>query len=165
MSSIVTPTGLEQAGLMTVQSEGAAVDTTQIGTLEPTPEQIRYANLLEKGMRLGLASLFVTFPLYVFGIIDPHVPLEKVQYCWTLGVHDYYGEANVKPGWAWMSLLGHGDFLNFVGIVILAAVTTVCYLAIIPSMFRRRDTIYAVLAVLQVVILGLAASGLIAVGH
>ena len=134
-------------------------------SLEPTPEQIRYAGVLEKGMYLGLACLFVTFAIYVSGVLDPYIPLEKLPEHWSKNVHEYLAEAEIEAGWGWVKMLGYGDFINFVGITILAGVTVGCYLAIIPPLLRRRDVLYAVLAVLEVVVLAAAASGLIAGGH
>jgi len=134
-------------------------------SLEPTPEQVRYARVLERGARLGLLCLFVTFPLYVLGIIEPHVPIEKVLDSWGLEIQQYHACTGTGPGWAWVRLLGRGDFLNFVGIIILAGVTAVCYVAVVPLMLQRGDRVYAVLALLQVVVLILAASGILAVGH
>jgi hypothetical protein len=165
MASAISQTGLEQVALSAIQLEATTVEAIPDVSLEPTPEQLRYAGLLQIGMRLGLACLLVTFPLYLFGIIEPHVPLDKIDHCLTLSVEDYHREANIGQGWSWLPLVGRGDFMNFVGIVILASVTMVCYLAIVPTMLRRRDTVYAVLAILQVAVLGLAASGLITVGH
>ena len=134
-------------------------------TLEPTPEQIRYADVLEKGMRLGLLCLLVTFPLYVFGTVSPYTPPERIPECWTLNVHEYRAQTGTETGWSWVSRLGHGDYLNYVGVTILASVTIFCYLAVLPLMLRRNDTIYAVLASLEVVVLILAASGVFSVGH
>ena len=134
-------------------------------SLEPTPEQIRYAGVLEKGMYRGLACLFVTFAIYVSGVLDPYIPLEKLPEHWSKNVHEYLAEAEIEAGWGWVKMLGYGDFINFVGITILAGVTVGCYLAIIPPLLRRRDVLYAVLAVLEVVVLAAAASGLIAGGH
>jgi hypothetical protein len=62
-------------------------------------------------------------------------------------------------------MLGCGDFINFIGIAILAGVTVLSYLAIIPLLLKRRDFIYAVLASLEVLVLAVAASGIITVGH
>jgi hypothetical protein len=132
---------------------------------EPTPEQVRYAGVLEKGMYLGLATLFVTFALYALGIMEPHVPLEKLPEYWTKDVHEYLAEAEIESGWGWVSMLGHGDFVNFVGIVILAGVTVLCYLAVIPLLLKRKDFVYAALALVEVIVLAAAASGFIAVGH
>ena len=143
-------------------SNTAATDAE--ASLQPTTEQLRYANFLEKGMRVGLACLFITFPLYVCGIIKPYTPLEKIPHYLTLNAHTYQEEAHIETGWSWLRLLEYGDYLNFVGITILAGVTVLCYLSIIPFLFKRKDTVYLVLAVLQVALLVLAASGVVASG-
>ena len=67
-------------------------------------------------------------------------------------------------GWSWLHLLNKGDFLNFVGIAFLSGVSIICYLAIIPSLFRKKDTIYAMLAIAEVLVLVLAASGVLKAG-
>ena len=133
--------------------------------LEAGPEQLRYASILEKGMYFGLLILFVTFAVYASGIMKPYIPLDKVSSCWNMEVRDYLHHANVKAGWSWLGMLKYGDFINFIGIVILAGVTIICYRAIIPILLKNNDRAYAVLAFLEVLILGLAASGIFAVGH
>lgn len=134
-------------------------------SLEPTPEQIRYAGVLEKSMYVGLMCLFVTFALYVFAIMSPYIPLEKLPQHWTKNVDDYLHDAKIEPGWSWVNMLGYGDFVNFIGITILAGITVLCYLAIIPLLLKRKDFIYAVLAALEVIVLAAAASGIINAGH
>jgi len=134
-------------------------------SLEPSPEQVRYAGFLEKGMYVGLACLFVTFALYIFGIMEPHVPLEKLPEHWTKNVHEYLADADIEAGWSWVGVLRYGDFVNFIGIAALAGVTVLSYIVIIPLLLKRRDFIYAVLASLEVLVLAAAASGIIAVGH
>jgi hypothetical protein len=74
-------------------------------------------------------------------------------------------ENGVKHGWGWVKLYGYGDFLNMFPIAFLASITILCYIAIIPTFFKKKDTIYATLAIIEVVILLGAASGLIAGGH
>ena len=37
-------------------------------------EMILYARVLERGMYAGLILMFVTFFIYLFGIIDPLIP-------------------------------------------------------------------------------------------
>jgi len=134
-------------------------------SLEPTPEQVRYAGVLGKFMYVGLACLFITFALYVFGIMEPYIPLEELPQHWTKDVHQYLTDAEIKEGWSWVSMVGRGDFVNFIGIVILAGVTILCYLAIVPTLIRKKDTIYVILALLEVAVLVFAASGIISVGH
>ena len=62
-------------------------------------------------------------------------------------------------------MLGKSDFLNFSGIAILGGITVICYLAIVPTLLRKRDHAYLVMTLLEVFVLGLAASGILAVGH
>ncbi len=133
--------------------------------LKATPEQLLYAKILEKGMLLGLLILLITFGLYTFGILDPYIPLDKISGYWSDNVHDYLKHAGIKDGWAWVGMIKYGDFINFVGVAILAGVTIICYAAIVPTLLKNKDVVYAALAVLEVIILSAAASGLLAVGH
>ncbi len=140
------------------------MDEKQNILLEATPEQILYAKLLEIGMYMGLLILFITFALYAFGVMDPYIPLENISKYWTMNVNDYLHHTNIKAGWAWVGMLKYGDFINFVGIVILAGVTILCYAAIIPTLLKNKDRVYAVLALLEVIILTVAASGILGAG-
>ena len=133
--------------------------------LKATPEQLLYARILEKGMYLGLLILFITYALYVFGIMDPYIPLDKISDYWSMNVHDYLEHAEIKNGWAWLGMLKYGDFINFIGIALLAGVTIMCYAAIVPTLLKNKDTVYAILALIEVIILSAAASGILSVGH
>jgi len=136
-------------------------------------DQLLYATILARGMYLGLGILLVTFFLYLTGIMDPGVPIQELPNYWTLSAHEYLEAVNheflhqpeVVVGWGWAKVLFMGDYLNFIGIALLAAVTIVCYLGIIPSLFRKKDWVYGTIAILEVLILALAASGIVSVGH
>ncbi len=140
---------------------------------QATEEQILYANILNKGMLIGLVMLLVTFGLYAGGIIKPAIPLDQIQNYWSMPVGEYLEVINHEflhlehppTGWGWVKLVGKGDFLNFVGVAVLSGVTILCYLAIAPGLFRRGDKAYGIMALLEAAILFLAASNLLAVGH
>jgi hypothetical protein len=142
-------------------------------TTRATDEQLLYAKILEKGMLIGLALMFVTFGLYVFGIMKPAVPVNEIAGYWNQPVHDYLVAINnnflhmdhLVTGWSWVKLIGYGDFINFIPIAILSGVTIICYLAIAPGLFKRGDKAYAIMALAEAAILALAASGLLMVGH
>ncbi|MEO5373201.1 MAG: hypothetical protein H7840_02855 [Alphaproteobacteria bacterium] len=129
-----------------------------------TEEQIIYAKLLDWGMKAGLAALVVTFAIYVSGLLPPYIPVEQVSSYWGMSAHEYLAAANVQPGWAWVHMVGRGDFLNFIGVAFLAGITIVCYLPIIPIFLKKKDTVYAAIAVAEVLVLTLAASGILHVG-
>jgi hypothetical protein len=133
-------------------------------SLQARPEQILYANILEKGMLLGLVVVLVTYSIYVVGIMKPYVPMDSVTQCWQMNVHDYLDHCSIKAGWAWLSLIGYGDFVNFLGIALLAGITMICFLAIVPLLWRENDKLYALFALLEAAILGVAASGILGSG-
>jgi hypothetical protein len=129
-----------------------------------TEEQILYANLLNKGMLVGLLALIVTFVIYAAGILSPKIPLQEVQHYWVMSVKDYLAESGMHAGWAWLGNLGYGDMLNFLPIAFLSAVTIFCYAAIIPGLLRKKDTAYVVLSIVEVIVLVVAASGILGSG-
>ncbi len=130
-----------------------------------SPEQLAYAGLLDIGMKVGFVVLVLTFLVYLFGFAAPHVPHEELVRLWILPVGEYLRATNTHTGWAWLSMVGKGDYMNFVGIAFLAAVTMFCYLRILPMFLAAQDKVYTVIAVLEILVLALAASGLLVVGH
>ena len=139
-------------------------DTQKTG-LEAGPEQILYASILEKGMFVGLVILFITFALYAFGIMKPYIPLDQVSQYWGMPVGEYLKHLHIGTGWSWVGMMQYGDFINFIGVAVLAGVSIICYLAIVPLLLKNNDKVYAVIAILEVLVLSLAASGILKVGH
>ena len=131
---------------------------------QATEEQLLYANILNKGMLVGLLGLVITFIIYGAGILEPKIPLEQVQNYWVMPVSDYLQQTGIHAGWAWLGNLGYGDMLNFLPIAFLSLLTIICYLAILPGMMRKKDTAYVILIIVEVIVLAVAASGLLGSG-
>lgn len=134
------------------------------------PDQVEllqnaYANWLEAGARLGLALLVITFVAYVFDVWEPHVPIEHLPSLWSLPAHEFRAATGGPTGWGWLLLLGHGDYLTYLGIAVLSMATIACYLRIAPALAMRGERLYAAIALAQIVVLALAASGILAGGH
>ncbi|MHB8844224.1 MAG: hypothetical protein ACYC7L_05685 [Nitrospirota bacterium] len=127
-------------------------------------EQIAYANILNIGMWSGLFLLIVTFFVYISGVIPSYVKIDDLPKYWTMRVHDFNVALNAPTGWGWAALVGKGDYLNFIGIAILSGLTILCYLVILPILARKKDRAYVVIAIAEVLVLSLAASGLLKVG-
>jgi hypothetical protein len=129
-----------------------------------TEEQILYANLLNKGMLVGLLGLVVTFIIYGAGVLKPFIPIGDVQSYWVMPVSEYLEKSGVHAGWWWLGNIKFGDMLNFLPIAFLSAITIFCYMAIVPGLMKKKDTAYVVLAIIEVLVLVVAASGILGSG-
>ena len=128
------------------------------------PEQITYANLLFYGSWGAIAILLITFFVYVSGVFESYIPINEISQYWSMPVSQYVHEANIPIGWGWATLLGKGDFLNFIGIVLLAGMTIVCFIVILPYYIKQKDIPFMVLIILEVLVLCLGASGIFGTG-
>lgn len=133
---------------------------------EPTREQIVFAAVLRAGTGLSMLALVLGFLLYLGGLVPALVPIGELPRYWGLSAEHYLAATGLPRGWGWMGLVGHGDILNLVGIAMLGGLTIVCYLAILPVLLRKRDGAYSVIVALELIVLLLAASGLlVGAGH
>lgn len=139
-------------------------EVTQISTPGASPEQKRYGAILNVAMKVGLLVLLITFILYLVGVPKPHVPVGDVSANWDKKVGDYLEVTKIEKGWTWTKHLGQSDFLTFAPIAFLATVTVICYLTILPIFFKRKDYIFATLVIAEVLVLVLAASGVLPSG-
>ena len=128
-------------------------------------EQLRYARWLEWGTRLGLAVLVSSFAAYVFGLLQPQVPVQRLPELWQHPVGRYLELTGAPTGWGWLAQLQHGDVIGLLGIVILSGCSLVCLGAMIPLYLKRGDKAFAFLCAAEIAVVLLAASGLAAGGH
>ncbi len=130
-----------------------------------SPEQVRYARVLDAGMKFGLGVLVAGFFGYVSGIVPAHVPLAQMPALWTLAAPEYLRATGMPQGWGWFAMLGSGDVLPLMGIAILAGISMMCFIGLLPLYVARRDWIYLTITVFEIAVLALAASGILTAGH
>lgn len=133
--------------------------------IDIAPEQIRYAEWLRWSGWLGLAVLVGAFGLYVTGVLPPVIAVEHLPQVWGLPSRELMQRHELEGGWSWIGSLGRGDMLNILGIAILSGCSALPLLAVTGIYLRRGDRLFVALCLLQVAVLVLAASGLIAPGH
>ena len=135
----------------------------------PTQQQqadaSRYAYLLDWGTRVGLVTLVLSFAAYLLGLLQPHVPLDQLPTLWNLPVSTYLQRTNTPTGWGWLALANKGDMVNHIGISLLMGCSVPALLGLIPLYLKRRDYAYAGICALIVLVLVLAASGILTGGH
>lgn len=128
-------------------------------------KQLAYAHTLDYGMKAGFLILVFSFILYVSGLIKPLIPLNDLPLYWEMSAKEYVQAANIPTGWGWISLIKYGDFANFIGMAFLASVTIFCFVRILPILARKNDIPYLSIAILEIMVLIAAASGIITAGH
>jgi hypothetical protein len=132
--------------------------------LKPDPAQdaqvqALYARWLDIGARTGFAVSLVALLVYVSGAMAPFVPLTELPALWNLPVGRYLELTGAPTGWNWLRLVGHGDYLNLVGIVLFASVTIGCYARILLVLLRQGERLYALIAAVEIAVLLVAAAG------
>jgi len=132
--------------------------------LQPSRDQLIYANLLIIGVWAGIVILVVTYVIYLTGILPSHVDMSLIPKVWGKGVSEFLEMTHSPQGWGWVPLLGKGDFLNYIGFALLALMTIGCYLVLIRGYIRQKNWIFSVIAFLEIIVLSLAASGILGGG-
>jgi len=140
------------------------MNTLKKEDLQPSREQIIYANLLIIGVLAGLIILVTTYAIYVSGILPAHVEISLIPELWGKGVGEYLEITHSPHGWGWVPLLAKGDFLNYIGFALLALMTIFCYLVLVRGYVRQKNWIFTVIALLEIVVLSMAASGILGSG-
>lgn len=133
-------------------------------SLKPSKEQIIYANLLLIGMLASIVIMTITYAIYVSGILPSHIDMSVISANWGKGVHEYLEITQSPQGWGWIALLGKGDFLNFIGFTLLGTLTIFCYLVLVRGFYRQKNWIFFIISVLEILVLSVAASGLLGSG-
>ena len=124
------------------------------------PEQYIYARWLAAGSRLSFAVLVATFIIYLTGVVPALVPVAELPNYWGLSAAQYAAATGIPTGWRWVELIGRSDVMNFAGIACVTLVTPVCFARLVPEFVRQRERTFAAIALLELWILVLAASGI-----
>ena len=82
--------------------------------------QRSFARWVDLGTRAGLALLVAGFSAYLTGLLPPHVPLADLEASWHLPLAQFAAATGAPAGWQWLALAGRGDYVNYIGIVLLA---------------------------------------------
>lgn len=133
-------------------------------------EQSAYARLLGIGSSLGLLALAAAFGVYLLGIIPQTIPLDELANHWHKTPEAYHQVIDAKldqpveggtvTGWGWVKhAFSRSDYLCYIGICMLAGITILCYINMIPRLIKKGDRLYLAIAVLEIIVLLLAASG------
>ena len=136
-------------------------------TLRPpiADEQLAYARWLDRGAKAGFVALVAGFLAYASGLLPPAILFDQLPGLLALPLDRYLAATGTTPGWGWATRVAKGEYASLVGIAVLASCSVPCLVAICAVYLKRRDTVYAALAALEIAVLALAASGVLTAGH
>jgi hypothetical protein len=123
-----------------------------------------YARWLDRATKAGFAISAIAFLAYVTGLVQAFFPPADLPRYWALPVDRFIAATGAPQQWGWLPLLGYSDILNLAAVALLALVTPLCYVRVLPVLVRQREWLQLALACAQVLVLVIAASGLLAGG-
>lgn len=127
--------------------------------------ELRYASWLDWGARLGFVALLAAFIVYVFGLVPTTVPIAELPRLWGLSASDYARATGMPMGWGWLHQWAQGESLALAAMAVLAAITMLCFVRLIPIFVAARDWPYLCICIAELVVLATAAAGIGGAGH
>jgi hypothetical protein len=131
---------------------------------QASEEQLAYASFLGKATWTFLGLLVILYIIYITGILPNVVEFDSIQHLWTLRASEFIEETGAPTGWGWVPLLGHGDMLPYIGIVLLAGLTIFSYLRVLPIFLKKKETPFIIIILIELGVLIMAASGILTSG-
>ena len=126
--------------------------------------QLVYARVLEIVSYVGIAFLAAGYLVYVLQLLPLSVPIDAIAGNWHLKASEMQQKLHTPAGWSIVSSpaeLFKGDVVSNLSIYYLAMATLACLGFASVTFYREKNYLYTTIAVLQVVVLLVAASGLI----
>jgi hypothetical protein len=126
--------------------------------------QAGYARWLRYGTWAGVVVLVGGFAAYLLGVA-PHVPMDQLPSIWSQPAPAYLERAGLRPGWSWAAFLHRSDMLVVAGIALLATCSVASLAVAIRAFAANGERAFALICALQILVLLLAASGVLSAGH
>ena len=124
-----------------------------------------YANILEKVGNLSLLVATVTFVMYLSGVLEPLIPTSELPKYGVMALPEFLEASGAPTGWNWISFIGKGDYLNLIGIVMMALVTGLCYVVLLFKSIADGKKVFTIMLVIELLFILLAASNVLSGGH
>lgn len=130
--------------------------------------QLAYAKTLDFVSHAVMLLMAIGYLVYMLQLLPLTVPVETVAGNWHLSAHDLQAKLHLASGWScFMDLpaMLHGDAVSYASIVFLSMATILCLATAVAVFFSEGNKLFLTIATLQVVVLLVAASGIMTRGH
>lgn len=136
-----------------------------LSSVKQPPEQMRYALVLQWGARAGLAMLIASTLALAMGWGEPLMPLRDLALIWSDSSQAYRASAAAASQMAWLDRIMRPDGLAIAGIGMLAGISAISLLSVIPVMWRSHHRWLVAICVALMAVLLLAAVGVVSPEH
>ncbi len=130
-----------------------------------TPEQLRYARLLQVCTWAGLCWIAAGFLAYTADALPAHVPLRDLPGLWGLPLPRFLEATSMPTGWHLLAAWPKADAAMLLGVALLASAPGLCLAALMPMYLRSHDRAYLAITACVLMVLAVAASGLLHAPH
>ncbi|MFO7781580.1 MAG: hypothetical protein R6W94_08110 [Spirochaetia bacterium] len=130
--------------------------TNEYRDLEPL-----YARILQRIVIIGSLLMLVSFVVYALELLPSAMEADRVPTVWHLPADEAAPLIDRPPLWHWVLAPHRADLLSLGSLTVLAATTPLGFAVLFVLLLRRRDFVYATMVFFQLVVLLLAATGML----
>ncbi|NTW52785.1 MAG: DUF1634 domain-containing protein [Chlorobiaceae bacterium] len=130
--------------------------------------QLVYAKTLDYVAHSVIVVMAAGYFLYLTGMLPLSVPIETIAGNWHLSAANMQAKLNLPCGWGcFTSPAGilHGDIMSYISVIFLSLATLICLVSALLVFFSEKKHLYSVITILQVLVLLVAASGIMSGGR
>ncbi|HWR01294.1 MAG TPA: hypothetical protein VN371_05475 [Chlorobaculum sp.] len=130
--------------------------------------QIVYAKTLDYVAHTVIVVMAVGYLLYMTQLLPLSVPIETIAGNWHLSATSMQAKLNLPCGWECFSApagILHGDVLSYISVIFLSLSTLICLASAVAAFISEKKYLYSTIAILQVLVLLVAASGIMSAGR
>lgn len=130
--------------------------------------QLTYANTLEFVSHTVIILLAVGYVLYMTGLLPLEVPVSAIASHWHLSAAQMRETLHQPTGWSVFANpagLLHGDVISYISVIFLALATLICLASAVMVYIGEKMPVYLTISIAQVLVLLVAASGIMTGAH
>jgi hypothetical protein len=130
--------------------------------------QLVYARTLDYVAHSVIILMAVGYFLYLTELLPLSVPIETIAGNWHLSAGHLQAKLNLPCGWGcFTSPTGilHGDIFSYISVIFLSLATLICLASAVAVFISEKKHLYSAIAALQVLVLLVAASGIMSGGR
>ncbi|NTU59187.1 MAG: DUF1634 domain-containing protein [Chlorobiaceae bacterium] len=130
--------------------------------------QLAYAKTLDYVAHSVIIVMAAGYFLYLTGLLPLSVPIETIAGNWHLSASRLQAKLHLASGWSCFTRpegIFHGDIVSYISVIFLSLATLICLVSAFLVFIGEKKRLYSAITLLQVIVLLVAASGILSAGR